>query len=65
MPLAQISLLEGATEVQKRAVIASVTDALAASLGAPPASVRVLLTELPSLNWGVGGVPVKDHLAKQ
>ena len=64
MPLAQVSLLEGATEEQKRAVIAKVTAALGESLGAPPASVRVLITELPSLNWGVGGVPVKDHLGK-
>ena len=64
MPLAQISLLEGASEEQKRAAIASVTQALVDSLGAPPASVRVLISELPSLNWGVGGVPVKDYLNK-
>lgn len=60
MPLAQISLLEGASSEQKKAVIASVTEAIAESLGAPPASVRVLLTELPDTHWGVGGKSVSE-----
>lgn len=64
MPLAQISLLRGASDEQKRAVIANVTDALCRSLDAPSGSVRVLIQELGDIDWGVGGVPVRDHLAK-
>ncbi len=60
MPLAQISLLEGSTDDQKRAVIQQVTDALVESTGVSKAAVRVLIIDLPSINWGVGGVPVKD-----
>lgn len=58
MPLAQVSTLAGATAEQKRTVIASVTEALATSLSVPPASVRVLITEIDADAWGVGGVPL-------
>lgn len=55
MPIATITLLEGAEPSKKRAVIASVTQALCDSLDVPASSVRVLLNELPPGHWGVGG----------
>ena len=55
MPIAAITLLEGADPDRKRAVIASVTQALSESLALPSSSVRVILTEVPAAHWGVGG----------
>lgn len=64
MPIAQITLIEGNSEERKRDLIARVTDAFVESLGAPRELVRVIVTEVPSGNWGVGGVPFADRLKR-
>ena len=60
MPFAQIYLLEGRTEEQKRAVIEKVTQALVEALGAPQQNVRVWIHDMPKENWGIAGVSAKD-----
>jgi 4-oxalocrotonate tautomerase len=60
MPFAQIYMLEGRTEEQKRAVIEKVTQALVEAVGAPVSAVRVLIQEVPKTNWGIAGVSAKD-----
>lgn len=60
MPFAQIYLIDGRTEDQKRAVIQKVTEALSEALGAPKENVRVWIHDMPSTNWGIAGVSVKD-----
>jgi len=60
VPFAQIHILEGRTEEQKRAVIEKVTQALVEALDAPQQNVRVLITEVPKGNWGIAGVSAKD-----
>ncbi|MEI7516636.1 MAG: 2-hydroxymuconate tautomerase, partial [Betaproteobacteria bacterium] len=55
MPFAQIYLLEGRTEEQKRAVIEKVTQALVDAVGAPVNTVRVLIQDVPKTNWGIAG----------
>ena len=60
MPFAQIYLLEGRTEEQKRAVIEKVTQALVEAVGAPVNTVRVLIQDVPKTNWGISGVSAKD-----
>ena len=61
MPFAQIYMLEGRTEEQKRAVIEKVTQALQEAVGAPKESVRVCLWRkmrkkpLPKLAWPANG----------
>lgn len=59
MPLAQIYMMEGRTEEQKRAVIAKVTQALMEAVGAPKETVRVLIHDMPKENWGIGGESAK------
>jgi 4-oxalocrotonate tautomerase len=61
MPFAQIHLIEGRTEEQKRAVIEKVTQALVEAVGAPRENVRVLITDVPKENWGIAGVSAKDR----
>ena len=60
MPFAQIYMIEGRTEDQKRAVIEKVTQALVEATSAPIANVRVWITEVPKENWGISGVSAKD-----
>jgi 4-oxalocrotonate tautomerase len=60
MPLAQIYMLEGRTEAQKKAVIEKVTKALQEAVDAPVQRVRLCIIEMPSTNWGIGGVSAKD-----
>lgn len=61
MPLARITLIEGTSDEQKRALIARTTAAIAESTGHAPEAVRVLLDEIPANHWGVGGVSVHDR----
>lgn len=60
MPFAQIYMLEGRTDEQKKAVIEKVTKALQEAVDAPVQSVRVCIIEMPSTNWGIGGVSAKE-----
>ncbi|AOW14480.1 4-oxalocrotonate tautomerase [Hydrogenophaga crassostreae] len=60
MPFAQIYMLEGRTEDQKRAVIEKVTAALQEAVGAPRETIRVWIQDVPKQNWGIAGVSAKD-----
>lgn len=60
MPFAQIYMIEGRTEEQKRAVIEKVTQALVEAVGAPVETVRVWIQDVPNTNWGIAGVTAKD-----
>ncbi|PRF65890.1 4-oxalocrotonate tautomerase [Burkholderia multivorans] len=60
MPFAQIYMVEGRTEEQKRAVIEKVTQALQDALGAPKENVRVWIHDVPKTNWGIAGETAKD-----
>jgi len=60
MPFAQIYMLEGRTEAQKKAVIEKVTQALVEAVGAPVNTVRVMIQEVPKENWGIAGVSAKE-----
>lgn len=55
MPICQIHLMEGRTVEQKRALIASVTDAICNSLGSRPESVRIIISEMPKEHFGIAG----------
>lgn len=57
MPIAQIHILEGRSDEQKETLIREVSEAIARSLDAPIASVRVILSEMPKSHFGIGGEP--------
>jgi 4-oxalocrotonate tautomerase len=60
MPFAQIYVLEGRTEDQKRTAIEKVTAALCDAFDAKPETVRVLILDVPKAQWGIGGKTAKD-----
>ncbi|SIS97287.1 4-oxalocrotonate tautomerase [Alicyclobacillus vulcanalis] len=61
MPLVQVTMVEGRSPEQKRALIEKVTDAVVDTLGAKRETVRVILYEVPKSHWGVGGVSKADQ----
>jgi 4-oxalocrotonate tautomerase len=60
MPLIQVKLIEGVfTEAQKRAIVQKLTDAMVAIEGESMRPVTwVLLEEIKSGDWGMGGKAV-------
>lgn len=55
MPLVQITMAEGRTPEQKRALLAAVTEAVHDSIGAPVESVRAWVVEVqPSAYMAAG-----------
>jgi 4-oxalocrotonate tautomerase len=63
--MVEITLIEGRTPAQKRALIAGVTDAVEISLGAPRAAIRVALRELPPEHWAIGGESIAEKRARE
>jgi 4-oxalocrotonate tautomerase len=55
MPFAQVYMIEGRTEEQKRALIEKVTQALVEASARPRRIVRVWIHDVPKENWGIAG----------
>jgi len=60
MPLIAIHLLEGRTDEQKKALLASVTRAVQESIGAPIENIRVWVQEFSPKEYMVAGVLAAD-----
>lgn len=55
MPIIEVNMLEGRTPDDKERLIQALTDAAIEAIGAPRASVRIILREMPSGHFAVGG----------
>ncbi|MGB8666854.1 MAG: 4-oxalocrotonate tautomerase family protein [Serratia inhibens] len=61
MPYVNIKITrEGATPKQKKQLIAGVTQLLVDTLGKNPATTVVVIDEVETDNWGIGGHSVTD-----
>ncbi len=61
MPYVNIKITrEGATAEQKKRLIAGVTQLLVDTLGKNPATTVVVIDEVETDNWGIGGKCVTD-----
>lgn len=59
MPYVNIKITrEGATPEQKAALIKGATELLQRTLGKNPATTVVVIDEVDTDNWGIGGEPV-------
>jgi 4-oxalocrotonate tautomerase len=54
MPIVQISLVEGRDPAAIKHCIQEVAQTLHRTLGAPMDTIRILVTQLPATQWGVG-----------
>lgn len=64
MPIITVNLLTGRDAETKRALIREVAEAAVRALNAPPASVRVILNEVPPEHWGIGNETKAEQTAK-
>lgn len=62
MPYVNIKITnEGVTKEQKAKLIAGATDLLSSVLGKNPATTVVVIDEVETDNWGIGGEPVTER----
>lgn len=62
MPYVNIKITrEGATAEQKRQLIEGATQLLVDVLGKNPATTVVVIDEVDTDNWGIGGIPVTER----
>ena len=65
MPLVEVTLTEGRTAEQIRALIHEVTGAVERAVGAPTASIRVVVREVPATHWAAGDVTIAERRENQ
>ncbi|GAB4529332.1 MAG: 4-oxalocrotonate tautomerase family protein [Parvularculaceae bacterium] len=66
MPYVNIKVTrEDVTAAQKRELIAGATRLLQEVLGKSPSTTHVVIDEIDTDNWGVGGLPALEWRAKQ
>jgi 4-oxalocrotonate tautomerase len=61
MPLVTISIREGKTVEEKRALVKAVTDAIVRAVGVKPESVSIVLYDLPATNFAREGILLSDR----
>lgn len=61
MPLVEITLVEGRTGDQVRAVLREVHEAVVRALDVPAESVRVVVREVPPTHWSAGGQTIAER----
>ena len=65
MPMVNVKITrEGATCVQKQQVISEMTEVLQRVLGKNPETTIVIIEEVETDNWGIGGKSVTEIRAK-
>ena len=65
MPYVNIKITnEGATDQQKKKLMVGVTQLLVDVLNKNPSTTIVVIDEVETDNWGIGGVPVTEFRKK-
>ncbi|KRE62016.1 4-oxalocrotonate tautomerase [Nocardioides sp. HDW12B] len=61
MPLIEVTMVEGRTPQQVRALISALTDAAVETVAAPRESIRVVVREVPATHWAAGDVTIAER----
>jgi 4-oxalocrotonate tautomerase len=61
MPLVEVTLAEGRTPAQIRALIHELHEAVVRAIDAAPSSVRVIVREVPPTHWATGDVTLAER----
>ncbi len=60
MPIVSVHMLAGRSLEQKRRLVAALSDAMVACVGARRASVNVIINEIPIENWARDGLLISE-----
>jgi len=63
MPLIQVTMIEGRTPEQKRALLAAITTAVHDTIGAPLDSIRAWVSDVPGEQFMTAGTLASDRRA--
>ncbi len=63
MPLIEVTLVQGRTPEQLRALLSALTQAAVDAIDAPAAAVRVVIREVPPTHWAAGDVTIAERMA--
>lgn len=61
MPIIHVHIVEGRSEEKKKRMARRVSEAVAETLDAPLETIRVLVHEISSDDWHVGGISKSDR----
>ena len=61
MPLIEVTMVEGRTPEQVRALISALTRAAVDTVDAPVDSIRVVVREVPTTHWAAGDVTIAER----
>ena len=61
MPLVEVTLVEGRGPEKIRALISALHRAVHESIAADPASIRVVVREVPATHWAAGDVTIAER----
>ena len=63
MPLVEVTMVEGRSGEQLRALISELTAAVEKAVGAPRENIRVVIREVPATHWAAGDVTIAERRA--
>ena len=61
MPIVEVTMVQGRTPQQLRALITALTDAVEGAVDAPRSAIRVVLREVPDTHWAAGDVTIAER----
>lgn len=61
MPLIEVTLAQGRSPEQLRALMTKLTEAAQEAVDAPKESIRVVLREVPPTHWAAGDVTIAER----
>ncbi|MGH8939022.1 MAG: tautomerase family protein [Actinomycetes bacterium] len=65
MPFIEVTLVEGRSPEQLRALISGLTHAACDAIHASVANVRVVVREVPATHWAAGDVTIAERKASE
>jgi 4-oxalocrotonate tautomerase len=63
MPVVEVTLVEGRSSQELRAMISAVTTAVSETVAAPRDSIRVIIREVPTTHFAAGDVTIAERRA--
>jgi len=61
VPLVEVTLVQGRTPQQLRALLHELHGAVVRSIGAPAENVRIVIREVPATHWAAGDVTIAER----
>ncbi|WP_310530292.1 2-hydroxymuconate tautomerase [Nocardioides sp.] len=65
MPFIEVTLVEGRSPEQLRALISGISQAVSDAVDAPVGNIRVVIREVPPTHWAAGDVTIAERTTRE